>query len=166
MTLSDLDPNVAALLVTAGVSLATWLYRKASGEKQETFSGLVDDLADQALHQLVVTADTSVDEIRTMLTGYIRRGLVGMSIKRNAAIDVLVGVAVEAAVLKALDFVRDAYIARTAKQSEAMLRATLPGLVEVAERGIEVGRAPLVPREGLIVVEPTGDEAYHPAFPK
>lgn len=108
------DGNHIIAIASVIVTLVGWVVAKARGKKTEDlstyFGALVGDLKAQALHQLVLTAESRIEDIRAKLSGYIWEGLERAKVPRNAITEMLVNAAVEAGTTKALDVVRDRWM--------------------------------------------------------
>ncbi len=103
MDLSKLDPNVAALLIGAGVSLVTWLYHKARGQKSDTLADVISGIVDNAIHTAVVEADSDPSGTVALVENGLWFSLLKAKVPRNATTEMLVHAAVQQGVAAAID---------------------------------------------------------------
>ncbi len=127
MTLSDLDPNVAALLVGAGISLVTFLWNKARGIKQDNLADVVSGLVDQGLHLAIVTADSDPTALRTEVTSYAWVALAKAKVPRNATSELLVNAAIEVGIAAAL---------REARAHDKLVASQIAANIATAQAGV------------------------------
>ncbi len=166
--MSNLDPNLAAVLVALVASLGGWLVGKIRGEKQASLVDRARDLVDQALHVVVVTADANLDVVRAKATEYVWKGLERVGIGRNATSELLVAGAIEAGITAALSEARahDRLVLVEVAKAQAAIKASLPANID------DIGKLPTIPTipnilEGVDVevLEPNRDGPYHPGYP-
>jgi hypothetical protein len=103
MNLSTLDPNLVAGLVTVVGGLVTWLYRKATGEKQRSIVELLDEAITHEVGDALDDGET-LDTIEARLTK------AALALGRRIGIKVpkqTVGVAVQWGVFKFRQLVKE-----------------------------------------------------------
>ncbi len=139
--LGKLDPNVTALLITAGTALVTWLYHKANGDQTASFGSVITGVVDNAIHDAGVLADSKSDAVIALVENDLWLGLVKIGVPRNAVTELLAHKAVQqgvaAAIQAAKDHARNVELQITANlaAAQAGVPAMVKGFAELAANG-------------------------------
>lgn len=153
--LAQLDPNLVLAVLTGVGTVATWLYRKARGQK-------VDSLKDTLWHALegvaikLAESDATVETARSKLTAAAWEMLGRIKVPRNALSEMLVSEAVERGVTE----VRKRILAKKNAAAASVLPAQLQALLDLAgqlPKAFTPPTNPTVPRLDIDVeiVKPT-----------
>ena len=131
------------------ISIATTLYHKIKGDKaaslKDTIKKAAVDLAELALHTVVVTAESHPDELRAKVEGYVWSGLAKIGVTRNALSEPIVGAAINQAIAEALAVAKehDRLVQLAATQASADLKASLVGWDAVLAKAAAEAARPL-----------------------
>lgn len=140
--LSAIDPNVAALLITAVTTIGGWLYNKARGRKQDSLWATLGGVVDNAIHYAVVTAESHADDVRAKVLTYVWPKLMLLKIPRNATTEAIINQLVEVAIADAIQAAKDhdkaievnVAAAQASIEQTKALAAQLPALVAAAPK--------------------------------
>lgn len=105
--LSSIDPNVAAILITAITGVVGWVIKKARGEKSDDLWSTLKGIVDNAIHDAGVAAASRVDDIRVLVVSYAWRAATALKIPRNATTEAIVNQLVEVAIADAIQVAKD-----------------------------------------------------------
>ncbi len=147
-----IDPNVVLALL---IPLATWLWAKAHGEKQATLKDTVLGIVDNAVHLVIVEADSRADDLVVAVERYTWMGLLKAGVPRNTATELLVHAGVQQAVAAAISAAKD-----HDRAMEVAMATSATQLGDAAAHLTQVSKdwptaiATIKPREGLVELGP------------
>lgn len=140
-----MSDSLASVLVLALTSLAGWVWHKVRGDNKDTAADLARSFVNQALHALIVTAETRAEDLRDKVTSLVWDGLARAGIKRSAIAELAVSTAVEAGIAAALKEAKDhdRALQLATLDWQAKIKAGLPALEKTANDAIAESRRPI-----------------------
>lgn len=141
--------NLSTIIGGIIIAIATTLYHKVRGDKAADIGARVKkqsrDLADLALHTLIVTAESHPDELRAKAEEYVWFGLSKLGVPRNAITSPFVGTGINEAIVHAIALAKehDHEVELAAADASAQLKASLVGWDEILAKATAEAARPL-----------------------